>query len=271
MDRDPSEEFRVDGKVALVTGAGRGLGAQIAETLGAAGAKVMVTDIDAATAQAQAEKMQAAGITVASGQHDVTDEAQWEATVAKTVSELGGLDIMINNAGVETMAFFENCELEDFQFVQDINVTGSFLGIKHCIRAMKPGGPAGQGGSIVNLSSVAGKGGYPGLGAYCTSKGAVRIMARAAAKECAALGYGIRVNSIHPAIIRTEMGNNVIKGWARLGLAESEEAAEELFSQVQPLGYGEPQDIANIILFLASSASKWVTGSEFLIDGGARA
>jgi NAD(P)-dependent dehydrogenase (short-subunit alcohol dehydrogenase family) len=271
MSQDVMAAFSLKDKVALITGAGRGLGATIAETLGAAGAKVMVTDIDEATARAQAEKMQQAGMNAAFGQQDVTDESQWEATVAKTVSELGGLDVLVNNAGVETMAFFENCELADFQNIQNINVTGSFLGIKHCIRAMKPGGPAGQGGSIINLSSVAGKGGYPGLGAYCTSKGAARLMSRAAAKECAVLGYGIRVNSIHPAIIRTEMGNNVIKGWARLGLAESEAEAEALFEQVQPLGYGEPQDIGNMILFLASSASKWVTGSEFLIDGGARA
>jgi 3alpha(or 20beta)-hydroxysteroid dehydrogenase len=152
-----------------------------------------------------------------------------------------------------------------------VNVDGVFLGIKHAIRGMRPGGPAGRGGSVVNLSSVAGLIGMPTLGAYCASKGAVRLLTKAAAVECGRLGYGIRVNSIHPGIVKTDMGINVLRNFARLGLAPSEEAADALVLSMHPIGYGLPSDVANAALFLASDASRWVTGSEIVTDGGASA
>lgn len=271
MSQASEQAFRLDGKVALVTGAGRGLGAEIAQVLAGAGAAVMVTDIDQASAERTAKAITDAGGKAESAAQDVTVETQWEAAVAKALDTLGGLHVLVNNAGIETMATFAECELEDFKKVQEINVTGSFLGIKHAIRAMRPDGACGQGGSIINLSSVAGIGGYPGLGAYCVSKGAVRLMAKAAAVECAALGYGVRVNSIHPGLIKTEMGNNVLKGFARLGFAESEAAADDMIKAMQPFGEGAPDDIANAALFLASDAAKWVTGTELGVDGGGRA
>jgi len=263
--------FRLDGKVALVTGAGRGLGAEIAALLAGAGAAVMVTDIDESAAQRTAQKIVEDGGSAQAAGQDVTNEQQWEGTVAKTIEGLGGLHILINNAGIETMATFADCELDDFKNVQNINVNGVFLGIKHAIRAMRPDGGCGQGGAIVNLSSVAGIGGYPGLGAYCASKGAVRLMTKAAAVECAAFEYGIRVNSLHPGLIKTEMGNNVLKGFVRIGLAEDETAADALLLAMQPLGFGQPDDVANAALFLASDAAKWITGTELGVDGGARA
>lgn len=263
--------FRLDGKVALVTGGGRGLGAEIAARLAQAGAAVMVTDIDDTSAEATADAIRESGGKAASKRHDVTDESEWESAVSGAVSELGGLHVLINNAGIETMATFAECEVEDFKNVQEINVTGSFLGIKHAIRAMRPSGACGQGGAIVNLSSVAGIGGYPGLGAYCTSKGAVRLMTKAAAVECAALGYGVRVNSIHPGLIKTEMGNNVLKGFVSIGLAEDEAAADALIMSLQPMGYGQPDDVSNAALYLASDAAKWITGAELGVDGGSRA
>ncbi len=133
---------------------------------------------------------------------------------------------------------------------------------------MRPGGVAGNGGAIVNLSSVAGLIGLTALGAYCSSKGAVRLMTKAAATECAKLGYGIRVNSIHPAIVKTQMGVNVVKGFARMGLAPDEATADAYVESLHPLGYGQPQDIASAVLYLASPASRWMTGSEFVVDGG---
>lgn len=271
MANGSEQMLRLDGKVALVTGAGRGLGAEIAKVLAGAGASVLVTDVDRQAAERIAQQLGDSGANVVAAAQDVTDEKQWEAAVTKAVSELGGLHILINNAGIETMATFADCELEDFQNVQNINVNGVFLGIKHAIRTMRPDGACGQGGSIVNLSSVAGIGGYPGLGAYCSSKGAVRLMTKAAAVECAAFEYGIRVNSLHPGLIKTAMGNNVLSGFVRLGLAEDEAAADAMLLAMQPLGFGAPDDVANAALFLASDAAKWVTGAELAVDGGARA
>src|SRR5439155_2493456 len=114
-------------------------------------------------------------------------------------------DVVVNNAGIETTALFADCSLDDFNRTMNVNVSGVFLGIKHAIRAMRPGGMAGRGGSIVNMSSGAGIRAAAALGAYCTSKGAVRLMSKAAAIECGRLGYGIRVNSVHPGVVRSEL------------------------------------------------------------------
>jgi 3alpha(or 20beta)-hydroxysteroid dehydrogenase len=267
-DMNSLENFSLEGKVALVTGAGRGLGAKIAATLAGAGASVMITDINGDGCKAQAEQLGGQDSKVFALQQDVTDEARWVEVVAETISQFGGYDILVNNAGIEDIGLFEDTSLEAFQKTMDINVNGTFLGIKHSIRAMKPGGEAGNGGSIINLSSVAGMIGFTGLGAYCGAKGAVRLMTKAAANECGDLGYGIRVNSIHPGVILTEMGNNLLKGYVRLDLADNMEAASELFDARHPLGLGQPENVANLALFLASPASRWTTGSEHIVDGG---
>jgi len=268
---DYLQQFRLDGRVALVTGAARGLGAEVAEALASVGAKVMLTDVLVAEGEATAARLSVAGGTVAFLRHDVTQEADWIAAVQATVERFGGLDVVVNNAGIETAAFFADCELTEFRRTMAINVDGVFLGIKHAIRAMRPGGGAGRGGSIINLSSVAGLVGMPTLGAYCASKGAVRIMTKAAAVECARLEYGIRVNSIHPGVVKTEMGSNVVRNFARLGFAPDEAAADALIASLHPLGYGQPVDIANAVIYLAGDASRWTTGAEIVVDGGATA
>ena len=262
------EKFSLEGKVALVTGAGRGLGAIIAETLAGAGASIMLTDIDGEGCEAQAQRLQGQGGGVSSMQQDVTEENRWIEVIDKTIDEFGGYDILVNNAGIEDIGLFENTSLEDFQKTMDINANGTFLGIKHSIRAMKPGARAGNGGSIINLSSVAGMIGFTGLGAYCGAKGAVRLMTKSAAKECGDLGYDIRVNSIHPGVILTEMGNNLLKGYVRLDLTDNMETSEEMFAARHPLGLGNPENVADLALFLASPASRWTTGSEHIVDGG---
>lgn len=259
----------LEGKVALVTGSARGLGGEIARTLAGAGAAVMITDILAPEGEATVADINKSGGRAAFLKHDVTREDQWQEVVAKTVSELGGLDIVVNNAGIEICALLEDTSMEDFQRILDINVSGVFLGIKHGCKAMKPGGPAGKGGSIINLSSVAGLRGFAGLGAYCGSKGAVKLLTKAAAVEFGNLGYGVRVNSIHPGLIFTDMGNAVLKGIVEAGLAPDEAATRQLFETLTPLGMtGAPSDIAKAALYLASDQSPWVTGAELVVDGG---
>jgi len=271
MSPDPLAAFRLDGKVALITGAAQGLGAEIATTLAGAGAAVFVTDIQADAIAARAATLRGAGARAAHAVHDVTQESHWESAIAAAVTELGGIDILVNNAGVEDMALLTDCALADFERIQRINVTGTFLGLKHAIRSMRPGGSSGRGGAIVNLSSLAAMLGVTGLSAYCASKGAVRSLTKAAAIECAQLGTGIRVNSVHPGVIRTAMGNHLLDGFVRLGLAPDLATAEAAMNQLHPMGMGQPSDVANAILYLVSNAARWTNGAEIVLDGGANA
>ncbi len=264
--------FRLDGRVALVTGAARGLGADMAEVFATAGAAVMLTDNDSAALEKTAEALASNGHRIAHRALDVTSESDWEAAVKATVDELDGLDILVNNAGIESMAYLTDLELAEFRKMQQVNVDGTFLGLKYGLRAMRPGGDAGKGGSIINMSSAAGLFGVAGLGAYCASKGAVRLLTKAAAMECAHLGHGVRVNSIHPAVVdTTDMGRNFINGFYQLGMVDSEAAAHETVGTLLPLGYGRARDVSHAALYLASDASRWTTGTELVVDGGASA
>ncbi len=150
-----------------------------------------------------------------------------------------------------------------------VNISGTVLGHKHAIRAMRPGGPAGKGGSIINLSSVAGLIGTPGLGVYSASKGGVRLLTKAAAVECGMLGYKIRVNSIHPGFVETPMGDKLMKDFVGLGVFPDVETARRQHLANYPIGrMGMPGDVADAALFLASDLSSWITGSELVVDGG---
>ena len=262
----------LQGKVALITGGARGLGAEIAQTLARAGAQIVITDILDELGRATAANINAGGGSATFVAHNVTSEADWENAVAGAIKVFGGLDILVNNAGIEICALVENTTVEQFQRILDVNVTGVFLGLKHGCRAMKPGGPAGKGGSIINLSSVAGLRGYSGLSAYCGSKGAVKLLTKSAAVEFGSLKYGIRVNSIHPGLIPTDMGTSVIQGFIKAGLGGTPEQVMAAFERGTPLGMvGKPQDIASAALFLASDQSPWVTGAEIVVDGGSTA
>ncbi len=252
----------LDGRVALVTGGARGIGAAAARALAEAGAKVVVTDIADGAATASA-------IGGAFVRHDVTKEEDWLGAVAYAKRMFGGLDILVNNAGVFWLRPIASTSLEDFRRMQQVNVEGVFLGLKHAIpdiaeRAHKWEG----GGAIVNLSSVAGIVGSPLTLAYSASKGAVRLMTKAAALECAQAGMKVRVNSVHPGIIDTPMmaeAAQVING----GGAEALAAARERFASRHPLGrLGRDSDVANAIKFLASDAAAFMTGSELVVDGG---
>lgn len=266
---DRGASFRVDGKVALVTGGARGLGAEICRALAGAGAAVLVTDVLETEGRAVAEELRAAGAKAAFLRHDVTDEPQWEAAVAAALKQFGGLEILVNNAGIETMQFLTETDVGEFRRILDVNVTGVFLGCKHAVRAMRPGGASGRGGSIINLSSIAGVIGVTALSAYNASKGAVRILTKSVAVECGQLKTGVRCNSIHPGIIWTDMGRHFLNNFVDLGLSPDVAATEAAFKAAIPVGaFGEASDIAAGALFLASDASRYMTGSELVIDGG---
>jgi 3alpha(or 20beta)-hydroxysteroid dehydrogenase len=259
---DYNNLFRLDGKVAIVTGAARGIGAAISEALSQAGGTVVLTDVLTEAGESTVGRLLANGAKAEFLNHDVTDEKQWESVIAQTMENHGRLDILVNNAGIETAALITQCELDDFRRVMDVNVTGVFLGHKHALRVMK------EGASIVNLSSVAGMIGTAAHIAYHTSKGAVRTMTKAAAIECAQLKTGVRVNSVHPAIIETDMGANFVRDYVSLGLMPTYEAAEAAIMALHPSGFGAPRDVAAAVLFLTSDAARWITGSELVVDGG---
>lgn len=256
-----TQAIDLSGRVALVTGAGSGIGRQTAETLASAGAAIACTDINLAGAQETAATIEAAGGRAIAIAHDVVEEDQWEAAVKATVDALGGLHIMVNNAGIELVKHIPDITVSDFRRVMDINVLGVFLGIKACTDAMTASGS----GSIINLSSVAGLIGAPRQAAYCASKGAVRLMTKATALELAAAGHPIRVNSVHPGIIETPMLEDLMTG-------VPEEQRSQRLAQMKtrhPIGrLGQASDIANAILYLASDLSSFMTGSEVVVDGG---
>ena len=261
--------LNLDNKVALVTGAATGIGASCVEYLARMGAKVMATDIQSEAGQQTVEALVDKGLNVAFCQHDVCSEADWDRSIQTTLAQFGGLDILVNNAGIYIGGTLLENSLEAVQRVYKINVDSIFLGMKAAASVMKPGAAAGKGGSIINLSSVAGLIGVPGHSAYGSTKGAVRLYTKHAAVEFGKLGYNIRVNSVHPGLIKTSMGDQAVQDFVDGGLASTIEEAKETIIGMTPLGkLGEVQDIAQMILFLASDAASFVTGAEFIVDGG---
>jgi len=255
---------QVEGKVAIVTGGASGIGAACAETLAREGAKVVLTDLDDARGEALAGKLRAAGRDARFFHQDVADEARWAEVVAETERLFGGLHILVANAGIAVMGAVVDMTLADWRRQTAVNLDGVFLSVKHAIPAMRR---AGRGGSIILLSSVAGLRGSAGLAGYSATKGAVRLFAKSVALECAAARDGIRVNSVHPGIIETAI-------WEKMpaGLPSGRNApldARAVAAESVPLGEpGQASDVADGVLFLASDASRHVTGSELVIDGG---
>ena len=263
------DEFRIDGKVAMVTGGARGIGAECARVLAAAGASVMVTDILSTAGRDTVAAIQAGGGKAAYQDLDVTREDQWLAAVDATIATLGGFDILVNNAGIEIMGPVTDVPHDEFRRIMSINVDGVFLGCKHAVTVMRPGGKAGRGGSIVNMSSVAGMLAVPWLTAYGASKGAVRTMTKDVAVECGRLGYGIRCNSVHPGVVASDMADSFFRKNCALAGGVSMESMQAAFLAVHPIGrLGVPRDIANAVRFLAADASAWITGVELPVDGG---
>src|SRR5687767_12544539 len=260
--------FELHGRKALVTGGARGLGQGMAEALAAAGAAVMIGDLLDEEGTETAKLIGKTGATTGYAHLDVTDEASWEQAVAATVGELGGLDILINNAGLEISALVVDLDPAGLRRMLDVNVVGTALGMKHGLRTMRPGGAAGNGGSIVNIASVAATIAFPGIAGYSGTKSAVDRMTRIAAAESGKLGYGVRVNCVYPGLVPTVMGMGLADQAVAMGLFPSVEACVQTVVELTPSGrLGEVADMADAVVFLASDASRFVNGTGLAVDG----
>ncbi|MBA9028661.1 SDR family NAD(P)-dependent oxidoreductase [Peribacillus huizhouensis] len=249
--------MRLQDKVAIITGGGTGIGKETALKFAKEGAKVVITDINKDAAMNTAQEIQAMGAEAIFIQHNVSDEDDWKKVVSETRSHFNKIDVLFNNAGIYIIKPLTEIELDEWNRLMSINVTGVFLGMKHVIPVMVEQ----KKGSIINASSIAGLFGAPGHALYGASKGAVRIMSKDAAIEFA--GKGVRVNSIHPGFIETAMTDYASEATGR--------TTEELNS-AYPLGrMGNTEEVAHTVVFLASDESSFTTGAEFVIDGGATA
>ncbi len=249
----PDRSGRLAGKTALITGAASGIGRATAALFHAEGAKVAASDRNEA---GLAELEGVADLILA---QDVTDEARWREVVDAVVAAFGRLDILVNSAGIALKGNIETATLTDFRRTEAVNVEGTFLGCREAIRVMKGNG----GGSIVNLSSVAGIIGDAQSAAYCASKGAVRLLTKSAALHCGRAGYNIRLNSVHPSFADTPMVQELIAS------SKNPERVREGLMRAAPLGrMGRPEEVANAILYLASDESSFTTGIELMVDGG---
>ena len=262
MAKGPGE--RVAGKVALVTGGASGIGRGCAEVLAREGATVVITDIQDEAGQAVAAQITASGGKARYLHQDTTSEEGWVEVVADIERNDGRLDILVNNAGIAIGApSITTMSLADWRKQQAVNVEGVFLGTKHGLLLMRK---AGNGGSIINMSSVAGLKGAPTLAGYCATKGAVRLFTKAIAMECAGAKDGVRVNSVHPGIIETPIWMSIASMNPGVNTPPDLDA---MSTMAVPLGVkGVPEDIANGVLWLASDESRYVTGTEMVIDGG---
>jgi 3alpha(or 20beta)-hydroxysteroid dehydrogenase len=234
---------RVDGKVALISGGARGMGAADARHLVAEGAKVVIGDILDDDGEALVDEL---GDSARYVHLDVTQPEEWKAAVATALGEFGKLNVLVNNAGIVALGPLKSIDLQKWQQVLDVNLTGTMLGIQAVIEPMTAAG----GGSIINVSSIEGLRGAPWVHSYVASKWAVRGLSKSAALELAA--QNIRVNSIHPGFIRTPMTKHLPDDMVQA-----------------PLGRpGTPDEVATFVLFLASDESSFATGAEFVMDGG---
>jgi 3alpha(or 20beta)-hydroxysteroid dehydrogenase len=253
------------GRKALVTGGAQGLGEGMATALAAAGATVMIADVQDAGEVTAKQLGEGHGFV----RLDVTDDTNWASAVAETVERLGGLDILVNNAGIEITSLITEVSPDDIRRMLEVNILGTTLGIKHGLRAMRPGGAAGNGGSITNVSSVAATIAFPGIAVYSATKSAVDRLTRVAAMESGKLGYGVRVNCIYPGLVATAMGAGLANDVAELGLFPSPEAAVAGVVELTPAGrLGQVDDMADAVVFLSSDAAKFITGAGLPVDGG---
>lgn len=247
--------MRLKDKVAIVTGSAGGIGLATALRFAEEGAVVVATDIGLAGAEKTAAAVRARGVAALALAHDVRSEADWQRVAEAALAAFGRIDVLFNNAGIFVIRPLAQTTLEAWNETMAVNVTGVFLGMKHMVPVMAAAG----GGSVINASSVAGLVGAPGHTMYGASKGAVRAMTKDVAVEYAA--HGVRVNSIHPGLIDTGMADYAA------GALQRDKA--ELGLAVAPIGrLGTAREVADLVLFLASDESSYLTGAELVADGG---
>lgn len=253
---------RVQGKTVLITGAAGGLGTAMAHMLAKQGARLALSDIDGARAQALADSVNGQYPNAAFAyEHDVTLEDDWARVVAAAVRDLGGLSVLVNNAGIGgKLVFAEQDTLENWRKVQAVNLESVMLGCKHALPHLK----AEPAGSIINISSIAGLAAAPGMGAYNATKAAVWLYTKTVALECAKAGGTVRVNSVHPVFIDTP----ILDPFIAMAGGNTDTAHEKLARNIPLKRIGEPDDVAYCVVYLASDESKFITGAEFKIDGG---
>ena len=253
---------RLEGKRALITGGASGLGAAMAKLFAAEGARVALSDLNLAGAQAVAEQINGEYQGAACAfEHDVADEQSWKTVIAKADEALGGFNVLVNNAGIGSLGSVEDESFEQWKRVMAVDADSVFLGCKYALEVMKHHAP----GSIINISSIAGLYAAGNMSAYNAAKAAVWLLSKSVALHCAAKGYEIRSNSIHPVFIKTP----ILDGFAQVVGVEDNEQMYGLLARGVPMGrIGEPEDVAYAAVYLASDESKFVTGIELKIDGG---
>lgn len=261
--------YDLSGRKALVTGGACGLGAGMARALAKAGAEVVIGDVREDVGKETAQSLRDSGATAEFVKLDVTDEVSWGEAIPNVVNAIGGLDVLVNNAGVEITSLIVDLDPADVRKMLDVNVLGTSLGLKHGFRAMRPGGAAGNGGAMINISSVAATIAFPGISLYSATKSGIDRLTRVAAAESGKLGYGVRVNCIYPGLTPTAMGNQLAGDCAEIGLFESPDAAAQAVVDLTPQGrLGQVDDMADAVVFLASDAAKYITGAGLPVDGG---
>lgn len=254
---------RLNGKIALITGAAQGIGGGIAEAMTREGATVFISDINEALLHERAEAISANALHL-----DASSEADWKNAAQQLHDSHGKLDILVNNAGLELVKPMEDHSLADWRKVMSVNVDGVFLGCKSLETLLIAAADGASTASVINISSIAGLVGYPDQLAYNTSKGAVRHMSKSLAIEWAAHGNRIRCNSIHPGCIRTPMLEMAVDGWVENGSIPADDPWGAVASLCPMNMVGAPDDIAMGAVYLASNEARFVTGIELVIDGG---
>ena len=262
---------RVQGKIALVTGAASGIGRACATLLAREGATVVATDVQDDAGRDVVAKIKQAGGDATYLHHDAASEDAWVSVIDEIKKRFGKLQVLVNNAGIAIPGLVTDMSLADWRRQQSVNLDGVFLGVKHSLPLMRASG----GGSIVNISSLAGLKGSAGLAGYCATKGGVRLFTKAVAMECAAARDHVRVNSVHPGIIETAIWSGIASGMPGGSAVLPSRAGanmpdlDALSAVAVPTGEkGVPEDIAAGVLYLASDDSRYVTGTELVIDGG---